>query len=166
MRCKHSFYFSSLASSIDDICRLWQKCSNQFPVVYKEVACGGNALGLYAAVRLRTSRREQLPWIWNLGYGFFNWSYSGGWVWVLDQRFLVDKATAEYFLHENATVADEICNITRSQFFERWQSNATWPHWSFSTVLSVASKYKNWEGKHTAQLGVTILLCVLWRKCS
>lgn len=32
--------------------------SNQFPGVYKEVPCGGNALGFYAAVRMRTSRRE------------------------------------------------------------------------------------------------------------
>uniref|UniRef100_A0A0A9CVK7 Uncharacterized protein n=1 Tax=Arundo donax TaxID=35708 RepID=A0A0A9CVK7_ARUDO len=32
--------------------------SNQFPAAYKEVACGGNALGFYAAVRMRTSRRE------------------------------------------------------------------------------------------------------------
>lgn len=32
--------------------------SNQFAGLYKEVACGGNALGFYAAVRMRTSRRE------------------------------------------------------------------------------------------------------------
>ncbi|BAD88017.1 putative RecA protein [Oryza sativa Japonica Group] len=32
--------------------------SNQTPGIFKEVACGGNALGFYAAVRMRTSRRE------------------------------------------------------------------------------------------------------------
>lgn len=32
--------------------------SNSFPGIYKEVPCGGNALGFYAAVRMRTSRRE------------------------------------------------------------------------------------------------------------
>uniref|UniRef100_A0A0D9VA52 Glucan endo-1,3-beta-D-glucosidase n=1 Tax=Leersia perrieri TaxID=77586 RepID=A0A0D9VA52_9ORYZ len=32
--------------------------SNQLPGIFKEVACGGNALGFYAAVRMRTSRRE------------------------------------------------------------------------------------------------------------
>jgi protein RecA len=32
--------------------------SNHFPGIYKEVPCGGNALGFYAAVRMRTSRRE------------------------------------------------------------------------------------------------------------
>nr|CAB3475403.1 unnamed protein product [Digitaria exilis] len=32
--------------------------SNQFPGIYKEVPCGGNALGFYSAVRMRTSRRQ------------------------------------------------------------------------------------------------------------
>ncbi|KAL5227871.1 hypothetical protein ABZP36_016136 [Zizania latifolia] len=35
-----------------------KKSSNQFPGVFKEVACGGSALRFYAAVRMRTSRRE------------------------------------------------------------------------------------------------------------
>ncbi|ONM34634.1 DNA repair protein recA homolog 2 mitochondrial [Zea mays] len=34
------------------------KRTSSNPGIYKEVPCGGNALGFYAAVRMRTSRRE------------------------------------------------------------------------------------------------------------
>jgi hypothetical protein len=36
----------------------------------------------------------------------------------INGSFVVDKAAAEKFLRENAVVADEICNIMRSQFFK------------------------------------------------
>ncbi|GJN16764.1 hypothetical protein PR202_gb03785 [Eleusine coracana subsp. coracana] len=136
-----------------------KKCSNQVPVVYKEVACGGNALGFYAAVRLRTSRRELrysedratgigisvqitknklAPAVLKeagidikFGKGICHESEilemassigvivkdePGYWI---NGSFLVNKAAAEKFLHENSAVADDICNIMRSQFFER-----------------------------------------------
>ncbi|EES04195.2 hypothetical protein BDA96_03G454500 [Sorghum bicolor] len=35
-----------------------KRTSKNFPGIYKEVPCGGNALGFYSAVRMRTSRRE------------------------------------------------------------------------------------------------------------
>jgi hypothetical protein len=38
----------------------------------------------------------------------------------INGSFVVDKEAAEKFLRENAAVADEVCNIMRRQFFERW----------------------------------------------
>ncbi|PNT73589.1 hypothetical protein BRADI_2g60570v3 [Brachypodium distachyon] len=35
-----------------------RRSSKEFSGLYKEVACGGNALGFYAAIRVRTSRKE------------------------------------------------------------------------------------------------------------
>ncbi|TVU34713.1 hypothetical protein EJB05_16560 [Eragrostis curvula] len=136
-----------------------KKSSNQSPVVYKEVACGGNALGFYAAVRLRTSRRElrytedqatgigiSVQIIKNklvpatlkeagidlrFGKGICRESeilemassigviMKDGCGYWINNEFLADNAAAEKFLHENATIADEICSTIRSQFFER-----------------------------------------------
>ena len=44
---------------------------------------------------------------------------SGYWI---NGEFLPGKAEAEKFLHENAGVADEICNTVRNQFLQRWQT--------------------------------------------
>ncbi|CAO2167693.1 unnamed protein product [Urochloa humidicola] len=133
--------------------------SNQFPGIYKEVPCGGNALGFYAAVRMRTSRRElrysedqatgigiSVQVIKNklapaslkeaginirFGKGICHESEilemassvgvvvkdgSGYWI---NGVLLPGKAEAEKFLHENAGVADEICNTVRNQFLQR-----------------------------------------------
>uniref|UniRef100_K3Z6Y3 RecA family profile 1 domain-containing protein n=1 Tax=Setaria italica TaxID=4555 RepID=K3Z6Y3_SETIT len=133
--------------------------SNPFPGIYKEVPCGGNALGFYAAVRMRTSRRElrysedqatgigiSVQIIKNklapaslkeasidirFGKGICHESEilemassvgvvvkdgSGYWI---NGVFLPGKADAEKFLHENAGVADEICNTVRNQFLQR-----------------------------------------------
>jgi len=133
--------------------------SNQCPGIYKEVPCGGNALGFYAAVRMRTSRRElrysedQATGISisvqimknklapaslkeagidiRFGKGICHESEilemassvgvvvkdgSGYWI---NGEFLPGKGEAEKFLHENAGVADEICNTVRNQFLQR-----------------------------------------------
>ena len=41
---------------------------------------------------------------------------SGYWI---NGEFLPGKGEAEKFLHENAGVADEICNTVRNQFLQR-----------------------------------------------